>query len=171
MVLRALGLPPDKVHGIWVLGPRSYGRNDGAMCSTARVSRASTSILTGAIPRTAYSLAGQLATSVPAEVVASLPGFWRPRRSLRFREQAVGWEVRLLHDRASPRAHRALAQRSGKLGSHLSSTKGPSGCNRFASTVLRFAFLISSRIPCLVFCVTVPPNEMERSAIRFAALS
>jgi CO/xanthine dehydrogenase Mo-binding subunit len=27
-VARALGLPPDKVHGIWVPGPGSYGRND-----------------------------------------------------------------------------------------------------------------------------------------------
>ena len=27
-VARLLGLPPDKVHGIWVVGPGSYGRND-----------------------------------------------------------------------------------------------------------------------------------------------
>src|SRR6516165_3496452 len=27
-VARVLGLPPDKVHGIWVPGPGSYGRND-----------------------------------------------------------------------------------------------------------------------------------------------
>ena len=27
-VARALGLPQDKVHGIWVPGPGSYGRND-----------------------------------------------------------------------------------------------------------------------------------------------
>jgi nicotinate dehydrogenase subunit B len=27
-VARILGLPPDKVHGIWVPGPGSYGRND-----------------------------------------------------------------------------------------------------------------------------------------------
>ena len=27
-VARALGLPPEKVHGIWVPGPGSYGRND-----------------------------------------------------------------------------------------------------------------------------------------------
>jgi CO/xanthine dehydrogenase Mo-binding subunit len=27
-VARILGLPPDKVHGIWILGPGSYGRND-----------------------------------------------------------------------------------------------------------------------------------------------
>ena len=27
-VARLLGLPPEKVHGIWVVGPGSYGRND-----------------------------------------------------------------------------------------------------------------------------------------------
>ena len=27
-VARLLGLPPEKVHGIWVMGPGSYGRND-----------------------------------------------------------------------------------------------------------------------------------------------
>jgi CO/xanthine dehydrogenase Mo-binding subunit len=27
-VARVLGLPQDKVHGIWVPGPGSYGRND-----------------------------------------------------------------------------------------------------------------------------------------------
>jgi CO/xanthine dehydrogenase Mo-binding subunit len=27
-VANLLGLPPDKVHGIWVMGPGSYGRND-----------------------------------------------------------------------------------------------------------------------------------------------
>ena len=27
-VARLLGLPPEKVHGIWVIGPGSYGRND-----------------------------------------------------------------------------------------------------------------------------------------------
>src|SRR6516165_7870354 len=27
-VAQMLGLPPDKVHGIWVPGPGSYGRND-----------------------------------------------------------------------------------------------------------------------------------------------
>ena len=27
-VARIPGLPPDKVHGIWVPGPGSYGRND-----------------------------------------------------------------------------------------------------------------------------------------------
>ena len=27
-VAKILGLPPDKVHGIWILGPGSYGRND-----------------------------------------------------------------------------------------------------------------------------------------------
>ena len=27
-VARLLGLPPDKVHGIWMVGPGSYGRND-----------------------------------------------------------------------------------------------------------------------------------------------
>jgi len=27
-VARALGLPQDKVHGVWVPGPGSYGRND-----------------------------------------------------------------------------------------------------------------------------------------------
>ena len=27
-VARILGLPQDKVHGIWVPGPGSYGRND-----------------------------------------------------------------------------------------------------------------------------------------------
>jgi CO/xanthine dehydrogenase Mo-binding subunit len=27
-VARVLGLPPDKVHGVWVPGPGSYGRND-----------------------------------------------------------------------------------------------------------------------------------------------
>ena len=27
-VARAMGLPQDKVHGIWVPGPGSYGRND-----------------------------------------------------------------------------------------------------------------------------------------------
>lgn len=28
-VAKLLGLPPEKVHGIWVMGPGSYGRNDG----------------------------------------------------------------------------------------------------------------------------------------------
>ena len=28
-VAAMLGLPPEKVHGIWVYGPGSYGRNDG----------------------------------------------------------------------------------------------------------------------------------------------
>src|SRR5206468_10155463 len=27
-VAKLLGLPPEKVHGIWVMGPGSYGRND-----------------------------------------------------------------------------------------------------------------------------------------------
>jgi nicotinate dehydrogenase subunit B len=30
-VAGALGLPPDKVHGIWVPGPGSYGRNDAGI--------------------------------------------------------------------------------------------------------------------------------------------
>ena len=30
-VARAHGLPPDKVHGIWIPGPGSYGRNDAGI--------------------------------------------------------------------------------------------------------------------------------------------
>jgi hypothetical protein len=41
-VARALGLPQDKVHGIWVPGPGSYGRNDagGAGIDAALLSKA-----------------------------------------------------------------------------------------------------------------------------------
>jgi hypothetical protein len=36
-VARALGLPQDKVHGIWVPGPGSYGRNDAGDAGIAKV--------------------------------------------------------------------------------------------------------------------------------------
>jgi nicotinate dehydrogenase subunit B len=32
-VARILGVPPEKVHGIWILGPGSYGRNDAGDCA------------------------------------------------------------------------------------------------------------------------------------------
>jgi CO/xanthine dehydrogenase Mo-binding subunit len=33
-VANILGVPPDKVRGIWILGPGSYGRNDAGDCAT-----------------------------------------------------------------------------------------------------------------------------------------
>jgi nicotinate dehydrogenase subunit B len=32
-VAKILGVPPEKVHGIWILGPGSYGRNDAGDCA------------------------------------------------------------------------------------------------------------------------------------------
>ncbi len=32
-VAKILGMPPDKVRGIWILGPGSYGRNDAGDCA------------------------------------------------------------------------------------------------------------------------------------------
>ena len=43
-VANLLGLPPDKVHGIWVVGPGSYGRNDAG---DAAIDAALLSKLTG----------------------------------------------------------------------------------------------------------------------------
>jgi hypothetical protein len=91
---RVLGLPQDKVHGIWVPGPGSYGRNDAG---DAGIDAAVLSKRPELQPR-------RPAGGVAIEVAT---GLWRARRILRLCEQKAG----LGNDRALARARLAVVPR------------------------------------------------------------